>query len=126
MLALITALLVSTSAVQEVSASDASVELPPSEQTSTRAFVVVRNPTMYDVYVVSASAADVAASIELKNGDNVVKEMTVAAYGTLRMKPDGAHLLLTGLKRELNKDDTVSLTLTTDGNVKLRTKAIVR
>lgn len=126
MLALITAMLLSTSALQEVSVSDASVELPGSEESSTRAFVVVKNPTMYDVYIVAAAAADVASSVELKNGDDGVKEMTVSAYGTLRMKSDGAHLVLTGLKRELDDGESISLTLTTDGNVKLKTQAVVR
>ena len=77
---------------------------------------------MYDVYLVSA-ASDVAGKVEFrKTGDGEAKavpELTVPAYGKLTMGPDGVHLLLVELKRPLQEDESVPLTLTTDGNVKL-------
>ncbi len=114
---------------QEATASDGWVKLPAAGETTANAFAVVRNPTMYDVYLVSA-ASDVAGKVEFrKTGDGEAKavpELTVPAYGKLTMGPDGVHLLLVELKRPLQEDESVPLTLTTDGNVKLRIQAVVR
>ncbi len=128
MLALWIATLLSSSVVslQEVSATEAWIQLPDAGETTALAYVVVKNPTMYDVYVVKAASSDVAEEIELRNGESVVKDITVSAYGSRRMKPDGFHLALKELKRTLEDGDSIPLTLTTDGNVKLRVQAVVR
>ena len=114
---------------QEATASDGWVQLPAAGETTATAFAVVRNPTMYDFYLVSA-ASDVAGKVEFrKTGDGeaeTVRELTVPAYGKLTMGPDGVHLLLVELKRPLQEDESVPLTLTTDGNIKLRVQAVVR
>ena len=114
---------------QEATAADGWVQLPAAGETTTSAFAVVRNPTMYDVYLVSA-ASDVAGKVEFrKNGDGeakAVRELTVPAYGKLTMGPDGVHLLLVDLKRPLQVEQSVPLTLTTDGSVELRIQAVVR
>ena len=114
---------------QEATASDGWVQLPAAGETTASAFAVVRNPTMYDVYLVSA-ASDVAGKVEFrKNGDGEAKavtELTVPAYEKLTMGPDGVHLLLVDLKRPLQEDESVPLTLTTDGSVELRIQAVVR
>ena len=114
---------------QEVTVAEGWVKLPPAGETTASAFVVVGNPTMYDVYLVSA-ASNVAGKVEFrKPGDGEAKaarELTVPAYGKLTMRPDGVHLLLVDLKRLLQEDESVPLTLTTDGNVKLRIQAVVR
>lgn len=114
---------------QEATAADGWVELPAAGETTTSAFAVVRNPTMYDIYLVSATS-DVAGKVEFrKPGDGEAKavpELTVPAYGKLAMERDGAHLLLVDLKRPLHENESVALTLTTDGNVKLRIQAVVR
>ena len=84
---------------------------------------------MYDIYLVSA-VSDVAGKVEFrKSGDGEAKavaELTVPAYGKLTLRPEGVHLLLVDLKRPLQEDESVPLTLTTDGNVKLRIQAVVR
>lgn len=114
---------------QEASAASGWVQLPSDGETSARAFVVVKNPTMYDVYVVSA-ASGVSGKVEIRDavGDDAktVGEITVPAYGTLRMKADGVHLRLVDLERPLEEGETVRLTLTTDGSVKLLVRAVVR
>jgi copper(I)-binding protein len=113
----------------EVTAKEGWVELPAAGETTASAFAVVRNPTMYDIYLVSA-VSDVAGKVEFrKSGDGEAKavaELTVPAYGKLTMRPDGVYLLLVDLTRPLQEDESVSLTLKTDGNVKLRIQAIVR
>ena len=55
-----------------------------------------------------------------------LREITVPAYGSLKMKAGGVHLQLVGLERPLKEGETIRLTLTTDGAVKLRVQASVR
>ena len=53
---------------QEVSAPEGWIELPAGGASTASAFLVVKNPTMYDVYLVSA-AAGVAKSVEFRDAD---------------------------------------------------------
>ena len=116
----------------DVAASKGWVKVPAPGETMTAAFAVVENPTMYDVYLVSATA-DVAGKVEFRekvNGNNaeaqVKKFVTVPAYGSVIMDPNGVYLVLMDLKRPLKETDPVSLTLTTDVGVALRVSASVR
>ena len=78
-----------------VSASKGWVKLPTAGETTAAAFAVVNNPTMYDVYLVSAMT-DVAEKVEFcQTPDQSLKELTVPAYGAVAMGTDGVHLLLT-------------------------------
>ena len=107
-------------------ATDGWVMLPSDGTTSTRAFAVVRNPGMYDIYLVSASS-EIAGNVELRQGgDGEAKELRVPAYGKLTMKADGAHLGLIDLKRPLEEGESVRLTLVTDSDVKIRVDALVQ
>jgi periplasmic copper chaperone A len=114
-----------------VSASNGWVQTPAPGETTAKAFVVVDNPTMYDVYVVAA-ASDVSDAVQIRDATpkaatpTPVKELTAPAYGQVAMKPDGIQLWLTGLKKPLKAGDTVNLTLTTDGNLTLQVSATVR
>lgn len=110
---------------QDVAVSEGWVALPPDGASDTTAFAVVKNPSMYDVYIVSATS-DVAESVELRDDDTSVPELTVPAYGSLTMSADGPHLRLVGLKRALEDDESITLTLVTDGSVRLRVSAVVR
>jgi len=84
---------------------------------------------MYDIYLISA-ATEVAAGVELRDTDEgeakTLREITVPAYGSVRMKADGVHLQLMDLERPLKEGETILLTLTTDGAIKLRVQAPVR
>ncbi|MEW6321366.1 MAG: copper chaperone PCu(A)C [Acidobacteriota bacterium] len=112
-----------------VGASNAWVAEPAPGASSTRAHLSIANPTMYDVYVVSAST-DAAARVTFRKGDDAeageVKELTVAAYGSLDLEPGGLSLELHDLRRPLAPGDTVTLTLRTDGGVTVTVDAIVR
>lgn len=111
---------------QEATAEEGWVALPGEEDTSARAFAVVRNPSMYDVYLVSASSP-IAAQVEFRDASGAaVRELTVPAYGRLSMEPGDAHMVLVDLERPLEAGDTVPLTLTTDSAVKLQIEAVVR
>lgn len=100
----------------------------PAEGDSTEAFVTIENPTMYDVYLVSARS-DVAGATTFRQGTagatNEVKELVVPAFGTLEMTPDSAHLRLSALKKPLAEKDSVAIDITTDGNVVIEVKAVV-
>ena len=114
---------------KELAATEGWVKTPAAGETTAAAFALIRNPTMYDVYVTSA-AADVAGSVELREGTGssakTVPHLTVTAYESVKMGPDGVHLVLKDLKRPLKEGDKVTLTLTTDSGVTLKVAADVR
>lgn len=99
-----------------ITASDAWVAEPAAGATSTAAYATVANPTMYDIYIDSASS-DAAGKIELREGAVAVKTLTVPSYGSLEMKPGGSWLVLADLKRALKAGEKVELTLQTDGGI---------
>ena len=110
----------------DVSASKGWVKLPSAGETTAVAFAVVNNPTMYDVYLVSATT-DVAEKVEFRQtADQSVKALTVPAYGAVAMGTDGVHLLLTGLKRPLEENERISLTLKTSDGITMTVSAVVR
>jgi copper(I)-binding protein len=106
-------------AQKPVAASNAWIRLPPPGATSAAGFVVIHNPTMYDVYLVSATA-DVALTIQFREAGTggqdavVLKELTAPAYGTIELTPDGTHLLLSGLRRTLQAGDVIPITFSTE------------
>ena len=119
------------SATQKVvSASNAWVKLPAAGDTTTTAFAVIDNPTMYDVYLVSASsavAADVVFGDASTAGKDVsVKEITAPAYGKAELTPKGVHLVLKGLKRALTAGETVPIIVVTDSGAGIELSARVR
>jgi copper(I)-binding protein len=117
---------------KRVAASEGWVKLPSAGQTQAMAFVAIENPTMYGIYVTSASS-DAAGKVELRDGSQVgdarlkpVEFISVAAYESLDMGPNGPHLMLLDLKRALKEGDRVSLALITDNAGTLDVSAVVR
>ena len=117
---------------KRVAASDSWVKLPAGGEKQAMAFVVIDNPTMYGIYVTSATSA-AAGKIELRDGSlsgdarlKPVEFISVPAYGSITMKPDGVHLLLLDLNRPLKEGDKVPLTLSTDNAGDLEVAAVVR
>ena len=115
-----------------VTATAGWIQAPAAADTTAAAFVVIDNPTMYDVYVV-AGATDIAGQVQFReanqpSGANAkpLAELTVPAFGALEMKPGGVHVLLMDLKRPLKPGETISLTFTTDTGVALKVPAVVR
>lgn len=120
-----TFLLVLILAVQpSVTASDGRIVLPATGAATASAYVTIQNPTMYDIYVVSASA-DVAGKIEFRDGDKPAKELTVPSFGSLELKSGEASMLMMDLKRPLKAGETIELTLRTDGGISLKIPATV-
>ena len=87
-------------------------------------YVVINNPTMYDIYVMSATS-DAAAKVELYSADKPVDNMTVAAYGSLTLKAGGMFLRLSDMKRELKAGESITVTMMTDGGVAIAATAVV-
>jgi len=114
------------------SAVSAWIAVPAAGATAASAYVELNNPTMYDVFVVSATAEGVAATVELRAGlapggsPAPVTEFAIPAYGFVAAAASSPHLRLTDLTRPLAVGDTVVLILKTDGGVTLRVSAAVR
>ena len=125
------ALTASVSARQQTapSAADAWIAEPAAGETSAAAYMTISNPTMYDVYVMSATSS-AAEKVELRQGKGAaakpVTSITVAAYGSAELKAGEEHLVLTNLKRPMKAGDTVDLTLKTDGGVNIVVSAVVK
>ena len=97
-------------------------------ETGDRAMLVyatITNPSMYDVYVVSAKSAS-ATKAELWVVDKPVTSLTVPAYGSLELKRGEARVRLFGLKGELKEGDVVNVTLETDGGVSIELAAVIK
>ena len=124
------ALLVASLVEQKaLSASKAWVKAPAAGETTATAFVIVDNPTMYDVYLMSVST-DVAGKAQfqkLVSGKAEAVEFIIAsAYDSVELKPDGNQILLSDLKRPLAAGDKITLFLTTDGGITIEVEAEVR
>jgi copper(I)-binding protein len=113
------------------SAPSAWVEAPAAGATFARVFVAINNPTMYDIYITSATA-DAAGKIEFRAPATgaaepaVAKEFSVPAYGSTEAAASAPHLRLLDLKEPLKAGDTVQLTLMTDGGLALKVAAPVK
>lgn len=88
-------------------------------------YATVNNPSMYDVYIVSATS-NAAAKIELLDGEKPVTSFTVPAYGSAELKPGAMFVRLSELKSEFTAGDEVKLTLETDGGVSIEIAAIIK
>jgi copper(I)-binding protein len=127
---ILAALLVASLVEQKVvTASKAWIKAPAAGETTAIAFVVVDNPTMYDVYLMSAST-DVAGKVQFQKmvgaKAEVIESITAPAYDSVELKPDGNQILLMDLKRPLNPGDKVRITLTTDNFATIEAEAEVR
>lgn len=120
----VVALLIATPYAQPaITASDAWAAAPAGAPASV--YMVINNPTMYDIYVVSAKS-DAAGKVELIDGDKPVKELTVAAYGSLELKAGGACVRLSDLKQALKAGESVTVTMVTDSGVTIVATAAVK
>lgn len=111
------------------SASAAWVAEPGAGATSTTAYALIENPTMYEVFVVTVTT-DAAGTAEVAEGPGdtakTVRELSVPAYGSTELKPGGMQIRLKDLKRALKAGDTVALTLTLDSGAVIKVEAPVK
>lgn len=113
----------------QATASGAWILQPSAGASSTSAFAVIENPTMYDVYVVGVTS-EVAGSAEIADGPvdaaKTVKDLTVPAYGQTELAPGGIHIRLKDLKRPLEPGESVELVLTLDSGATIKVSAPVK
>lgn len=111
------------------SATEAWVAVPAAGDTTAIGYVSIDNPTMYEIYVVRVSS-EVAGAVEMAQGSpdaaTVVKELAVASFGGVALKPGGMFLRLSGLSKPLMAGDQVPLVFTTDSGVTMKVTAEVR
>ena len=103
-------------------ASDATVVVADA---TASVYLVINNPTMYDIYVISATS-EAAGKVELYSADKPVKNMTVAAYGSLALKAGGMFLRLSDMKHPLKTGESISVTMVTDGGIAILATATVK
>ena len=96
-------------------------------------YATIRNQGPSDDVLVSATSS-VAEKVELhevKNEAGVmamrpIDKLAVPAGGVVEMKPGGYHIMLLGLRRELNPGDSVPVTLTFQKAAPVTVTATVR
>ena len=66
-----------------------------------------------------------AEGIELHRGEEVVQAIPVDAYTKLQFTPDGYHVVLTGLKRGLQRGDEIEIVLRFRDHKKIKVIATV-
>jgi periplasmic copper chaperone A len=123
-------ILIAPLAQQKVpTAAKAWIKAPAAGEKTAMAFVVVDNPTMYDVYLTQAST-DVADRVQfqkvVKDKTEVTEFVIAPAYGSVELTPEGVRMVLMDLKRPLKPGDKVWLALTTDGGLQIDVEAEVK
>jgi copper(I)-binding protein len=103
------------------------VKVPAAGATQAEGYVVVDNPTAYDV-VLQTPSSDVASAVEFRTAgkDEALTFVTVPAYESLEMSPKATYLLLRNLKRPLAEGDKIRLNFATDSGGTLSVEATVK
>jgi copper(I)-binding protein len=112
---------------KDTAISSAWVKLPAAGATSAEAYLVVNNPTMYDVFLQKASS-DAAGAVEFHAAGKPepLTFVTVAAYESLEMNAKGTYLVLRDLKKPLTEGATVPISVTTGPGAPLTVQAVVK
>ena len=124
-------LLLSTTAaaVQRKEAAIASgwVKRPTAGATTAEAYLVIVNPTAYDV-VLQKPSSDAARVLELRAAGKTepLDFVTVPAYESLEMSATGTYLLLRDVKKPLTDGARVPISVVTDRGSSLTVEAVVK
>ncbi|HXG90386.1 MAG TPA: copper chaperone PCu(A)C [Vicinamibacterales bacterium] len=114
-----------------LAATEAWILAPRTGETMTTAFAIIDNPTMYDVYLVSAST-DVAGRVQFRQKSKVaampetVSEVNAPAFGKAELTAEGVHLALIDLKRPLKDGETITISFAADNGSVITASATVR
>ncbi len=122
MIAVLVATLLSLATQPALTATDATVVVSGA---TASVYLTINNPTMYDIYVMSATS-DTAGKVEFYSADQPVGNLTAAAYGSLELKAGRMFLRLSDLKRALKAGESITVTLMTDGGVTMVAVAVVK
>jgi copper(I)-binding protein len=131
-LALTLVLVLSTAAAavqqrKDTAISSGWVKMPAAGATETAAYLVIDNPTQYDVFLQKASS-DVAGAVEFRAAGKPepLTFVTVPAYESLEMDEKGTYLVLRDLKKPLTEGATVPISVTTGPGAPLTVQATVK
>jgi copper(I)-binding protein len=119
-----------TAAVQpqkDTAISSGWVKLPADGAASAEAYLVINNPTMYDVFLQKASS-EAAGAVEFRAAGtpDALTFVTVPAYESLEMNAKGTYLLLRDLKKPLTAGATVPISVSTGPGAPLTVEAVVK
>ena len=92
---------------------------------ATVVYATINNPSMYDIFVVSAKS-DVAKKVELWVKDKAVTSLTVPAYGSLELKRGETRIRMNDFVRDLKVGDELKVTLETDGGASIEIAAVIK
>jgi copper(I)-binding protein len=103
---------------KDIFVSDAWVQAMPPSQTTTAAYMTIKNNSQREVVLVSASS-DIAGATEIHQMSEtngmmnmaMVPNIHVPAQGKVTLQPGGFHLMLINLKKPVNKGDVVAISL---------------
>jgi copper(I)-binding protein len=103
------------------------VKLPAAGATQAEAYLVIDNPTQYDVFLQKA-ACEAAGTVEFRAAGKAepLTFVTVPAYESLEMSVKGTYLLLRDLKKPLTAGATVPISVTNDRGTPLTFDAVVK
>jgi periplasmic copper chaperone A len=112
---------------KEAAISSGWVKLPAAGATQAEAYLIIDNPTAYDVFLQKASSS-VAGAVEFRAAGKPepVAFLTVTAYEGLAMDPEGSYLLLRDLNKPLTAGATVPISVMTDRGTPLTVQAVVK
>ena len=124
-LACLTLTLVAPCAAAQVAVKDAWVRATVPQQQGTGAYMQITSTTDARLVEVQSPIAKVAEVHEMAMVENVmrmrpVKALELPAGKTVELKPNGYHVMLTGLKEQIKDGDRVTLTLTVEDKDKKR------
>ena len=103
------------------------VKLPAAGATQAEAYLIIDNPTAYDLTLQKPSS-DAAGVVEIREAGKAaaLDFLTVAAYGGLEMTAKTAYLVLRDLKKPLTEGAMVPISVMTDSGAPLTVQAIVK
>ncbi|WP_428035527.1 copper chaperone PCu(A)C [Amphritea sp.] len=118
LITLVAALTLSASAFAEVKVDHPYARAVPPGQANSAAFMTLTNNSDEEVSLISASTSVAkVAELHTHTQENGVMKMrkipqiTMKANEQVQLKPGGLHVMLIGLKQNLNKDEMIDLTL---------------
>ena len=103
------------------------VKLPAPGATEAEAYLVIDNPTAYDV-TLQKPASDIAGVVAIRSAGKpeALEFLIVAAYGGLEMNAKTTYLVLRDLKKPLTEGATVPISVMTDSGAPLTVQAVVK
>ena len=118
--------------IKEIEVSDFLVRAVPPGAENTALFMTLTNPNRADM-VLSKVSSPVCRAAEIhlmRHKDGLmemkhVPELTIKGGETLKLSPEGYHIMLIGLKKTLKQGDIVPVTLSFKDGITIRINATV-